>query len=144
ARQIRPGGGLAEALAPYLLGREHRLEIASLLLLRAIGQDRGPRPGEADRVDEERRACARHLLGDDARSGGIDAASPVLLGHVEAEVACVVHIALPAPEEVELLRGLDLEERLRQLEARRRRAVTGDESAHFAAERVKRGRLGDR
>ena len=57
-RQVGPGAGLAEELAPHVLAGQERHEVAVLLLLRARVQQRRARPADADRVDRAPHARA--------------------------------------------------------------------------------------
>ena len=50
ARHIGPRAGLAEQLAPDLLRREQRAQVALLLLVRAVGDDRRRTHAVADRI----------------------------------------------------------------------------------------------
>jgi hypothetical protein len=134
AGEVGAGAGLAEALAPDLLGGEDVPEVAPLLLLAAVREDGGARPLEADRVDQERRARPVELLRDHALTLQGVALAAVLGGPVEAEVAGVEELALPCAQELELTLGLDLEEGLRKLPARVRGLVRADPGAYLAPE----------
>ena len=63
-RQVRPGAGLGEQLAPELLATEERPEPALLLLLAACVHQGWPRPSDADRVDRAPHAGSPELLVD--------------------------------------------------------------------------------
>ena len=63
-REVRPGVGLGEALAPDLLGREDRRDVPAALLVAAEAQQRGPEHVEADDVGELRGSRCRQLLVD--------------------------------------------------------------------------------
>jgi hypothetical protein len=52
AREVRAGGGLAEELAPHLVGVEHRPEVALLLLVAAVRDERRPEHADADDVED--------------------------------------------------------------------------------------------
>ena len=65
AGQIRARPGLAEELAPDLLARQHRQEVAPLLLLGAGEDEGGPRPADADGIDRSAYAGALQLVVDD-------------------------------------------------------------------------------
>ena len=65
AGEVGAGAGLGEALAPDLLGREDLREVALLLLVGAVRDDRRPGHAEADHADVRRRLGARHLLEED-------------------------------------------------------------------------------
>ena len=56
--EVRAGGRLAEELAPHLVAVEHRAEVARLLLVAAVGDDRRAEHADADDV-EDARARAR-------------------------------------------------------------------------------------
>ena len=64
-REVRAGGGLGEELAPHLVAVEHRREVARLLLLGAVGDDRRPEHADADDVEDAGHARPRDLLADD-------------------------------------------------------------------------------
>src|SRR5207302_303900 len=51
AGHVRAGAGLAEQLAPHLVGPQHLGDVALLLRLGAVGEDRGRAHPEADRED---------------------------------------------------------------------------------------------
>ena len=55
-RQVRPRRGLGEELAPDLVAVQHRPEVALLLLLGAVGDDRRAEHADADRVEDPRHA----------------------------------------------------------------------------------------
>src|SRR5215470_6834699 len=95
AGEVRPRPGLRETLAPDLLGRKKRWQIARLLLLRAVGDDRRPGHSDPDDPDVWGRLGARHLLQEDRLMGVRRAAAPVLLGPGETDVSRVVE--RPAP-----------------------------------------------
>src|SRR5712691_2418239 len=95
ARQVAARVGLAEALAPDLLGRQKRREVAFLLLVGAVGDhDRAAHP-EADDVDRLRRVGQDHLVVEDQLVHEGAAAAAVLLGPGDADVAGVVELLLP-------------------------------------------------
>ena len=72
--EVGAGVRLREALAPDLLGREDRLEVARLLLLGAVRDDRRPGHAEADHADVRRRL--RRAPAPRGRSPGSCAARP--------------------------------------------------------------------
>ena len=51
-REVRAGGGLGEQLAPDLVAVQHRPEVARLLLVGAVGDDRRAEHADADRVED--------------------------------------------------------------------------------------------
>ena len=51
-RQVGAGGGLGEQLAPDLVAVQHRAEVARLLLVGAVGDDRRAEHADADRVED--------------------------------------------------------------------------------------------
>ena len=95
AGEVRACAGLGEALAPDLLGREERREVAPLLLLGAVRDDRRAGHADADDADVRRRLGARELLEEDRLVRVRRAAAAVLLGPGEPDVAGVVE--RPAP-----------------------------------------------
>ncbi len=95
AREVGAGAGLREALAPDLLRREDRREVARLLLLGAVRDDRRPGHADADDADVRRRLGAGHLLEEDRLVGIWRAAAAVLLGPREPDVSGVVERAAP-------------------------------------------------
>src|SRR5204863_5981324 len=95
------GTRLAEALAPDLLGRQHRRDEAAALGLAAVVDQRRPEEADAEEVDDGRRVGPRELgleqrLLDLRRS----AAAP-LRWPAHAEVACLVELPLPAAAELD-------------------------------------------
>src|SRR4029079_15287334 len=63
-RGIGAGARLGEALAPDLVRREERLQVAGLLRLGAAGDDRRPGHPEADHADVRRPLAPPPLLPD--------------------------------------------------------------------------------
>ena len=61
-REVAAGAGLAPQLAPHLAALHHRLEVASLLLGGAVGDDRRPDHRDADAEDVRRQLEAVELL----------------------------------------------------------------------------------
>src|SRR2546423_8540707 len=57
--QVRPRVGLGVELAPDLLGGQHLLQVALLLRLGAVHDDRRPDEADAEPVDRRRRPPAR-------------------------------------------------------------------------------------
>src|SRR5262249_33356875 len=95
ARQVRAGVRLRVELAPHLLGREDLLEVALLLLRRAVHDDRRPDEADAEAMDGRRRVRARHLVCGDRLLHRRRSAAAVLLGPAHADVAGLVHRAMP-------------------------------------------------
>ena len=77
--EVGAGAGLAEELAPHLLAAEHRSEVALLLRVGSVGDDRGTRHAHPDGEGVAEHPGARRLLGED-RGLGRGAASPAVLG----------------------------------------------------------------
>ena len=84
-REVGAGVGLAEALAPELVGAHDRREETLLLLVGAVQQQRRTEQVPPVHTDPERRAGARVLDLEDDLLCGSPAAAAVLLGprHVE-------------------------------------------------------------
>ena len=94
-REVGAGLGLAEALAPVLVGREDPGQPRLLLLLGAPRDDHRADLPDAVRVVDARRAHPRHLLGvDDVLHRRGLAAAPVLRP-VDRGPAALVEAALP-------------------------------------------------
>ncbi len=74
---------------------EERREVARLLLLGAVRDDRRPGHADADDADVRRRLGSRHLLEEDRLVRVRRAAAAVLLGPREPDVAGVVERAAP-------------------------------------------------
>ena len=75
-REVGPGLGLGEALAPELLGGQDRRDVAPPLLVGPEPQQRRPEDVQADDVHELRRAGGCELLiDDDLLDGGAPAAA---------------------------------------------------------------------
>ena len=89
-RQVGAGLGLGEALAPDLLGGEDRLQVALLLLLGAVRDDRRPAHGQAEHVGELGRPRAHDLLVEDRLLDQRGAAAAVLLRPGEPRPAGLV------------------------------------------------------
>ena len=73
--QVRPGAGLAEELAPGELAQQGRPDPALLLLVGAVGDDRGQGPGPDGQV-RPRDAGGRQLLVDDQLVQGVGRPGP--------------------------------------------------------------------
>ena len=96
AERSEPASGLGEALAPDLLGREDLREVALLLLVGAVRDDR--RPGHAEPDHAEVAAAPRRAPSPRGRSPGGCTGAPraaVLLRPGQPRVAGLVE--LPAP-----------------------------------------------
>ncbi len=94
-REIRACGGLGEELAPDLVAVEHRPEVARLLLVAAVGDDRGAEHADADRVEDAGHPGAGDLLAADDRLDRAEALSPVLLGPGHPRESTLGELALP-------------------------------------------------
>ena len=99
-REVGARARLGEALAPDLLRGEDRLEIARLLLLGPVRDDRRPGHAEADHADVRRRLCACHLLEEDRVVRVRRSAPAVLLRPGEPRVARIVQRAAPCAHRV--------------------------------------------
>ena len=99
--EVRARAGLGEALAPDLLGREDRLQVAALLLVAAVGDDRRAAHGQAQDVGGARRLGADELLVVDRLLDQRRAAPAVLGRPRHAGPAPVVQLALPGAAEGE-------------------------------------------
>ena len=93
--EVRPGLGLREPLAPDLVGRQDRRDVAGALLVVAEAQQRRPEDVEPDDIDELRRARGRELLVDDDLLGRRAAASAELAGPRATHEAGLVARRLP-------------------------------------------------
>ena len=99
--EVGAGVGLAEALAPDLLGGEDRDEVALLLLRRAPRHDRRAGEQQAEHVRRQRRAGSGQLLVEDRRLRQRRAAAAVLGRPVHRRPAAVGEPPLPvAPPRV--------------------------------------------
>ena len=98
---------LREALAPDLVGGEERLEVARLLLLGAVRDDRRPGHAEADHADVGRSLRRGELFVEDRLEAVRRARAAVLLRPGQARVAGLVELAAPLAHEriVEPLRA---------------------------------------
>ena len=99
-REVGACAGLREALAPDLVCREERLEVAGLLGLGAERDDRRPGHPEPDHAEVLRRLGARRLLEIDRLVAVRLAATAVLLRPGEPDVARVVERAAPVADRV--------------------------------------------
>ena len=80
--QVGAGLGLGEQLAPHLVAPEHRREEPPLLLLGAVGEQRGPDHADGDGEHAVRHAEARLLLVEDGALDRPAAAPAELVGQV--------------------------------------------------------------
>ncbi len=94
-REVRAGGGLGEQLAPDLVAVEHRPEVAGLLLLRAVGDDRGAEHADADRVEDAGHFRARDLLVADDLLDRTETLPAEVLGPGHAREPALGELALP-------------------------------------------------
>ena len=99
-REVGPGLGLREALAPDLLGRQDRRDVAPPLLVVAEAQQRRPEDVEPDDVDELRRAGRGELLVDDDLLDRRAPAAAELARPCAADVAGLVARGLPAAQDL--------------------------------------------
>src|SRR5262249_53395979 len=127
-REIGPRVRLRVQLAPDLFGRQHLLEVALLLRLGAVHDDRGPDEPDAEAVDRGRRADAGILVLQDGLLHRRRAPAAVLLGPQHADVTRLVELAVP---------GLALRERLEVFPGR----VGLEPAAGLLAKRAVLGRI---
>src|SRR5215211_3578141 len=97
-REVRPGVGLREALAPDLLGSEDRGDVATALRVGAEAQQRRPQHVEADDVGELRGSRCRQLLVDHDLLGHRASAAAELQRPGSPDVARFVAACLPGPQ----------------------------------------------
>src|SRR5205814_9690530 len=88
---------LAEALAPDLLGREERGQVALLLRVGAMRHHDGAAHAEPDDVDRLGRLREDHLVVEDQLLHEAGASAAVLLGPGDADIAGLVELLLPGP-----------------------------------------------
>ena len=99
-RQVAAGAGLAEALTPDLVARQHGWEEAAALRLAAVVDERRTEQADAQDVQDGRGVGARQLgLEDRLLDLGRALAAP-LLGPSHAEVARLVELPLPLATEL--------------------------------------------
>jgi hypothetical protein len=103
-RKVRARGGLGEELAPDLVAVEHRAEIARLLLLGAVGDDRRPEHPHPDRVEDPRNPRAGDLLVADHLLDRAHPLAAILLRPGHAGEARLGELALPCAARGEYLR----------------------------------------
>ena len=94
--QVRAGGRLGEELAPDLVRVQHRPQIARLLLIVAVGDDRGAEHAHADRVEDAGHLRAPYLLVADHLLDRTEALAAVLLRPGHPRQATLSELALPA------------------------------------------------
>ena len=84
---------------------EHRAEVAVLLLLGPVGDDRRPEHPDADRIEHPGQACARELLVDDDLLDGAETLAAGLQGPGDTREPGLGKAPLPgaARGEVDLL-----------------------------------------
>ena len=97
-REIRPSVGLGEALAPDFFRREHRPQIACLLLLAGDGNQRRTRDHQTDVVDTRRNLGPSRLLVEDRLLPEGQSLATVLGGPRQAQPAGLVELLLPGLE----------------------------------------------
>src|SRR5207248_1922794 len=97
AGQVATRVGLAESLAPDLVGREQRLQIALLLRFGPVRDHDRAAHAEPDDVDGLGSVGLDHLVVEDQLLHEARAASAVLLGPGDANVAGLMKLSLPGP-----------------------------------------------
>ena len=95
AGEVRARGGLGEHLTPDLVAVEHRAEVARLLLVGAVGGDRGAQHAHADDVEDAGDLRARDLLVDDHLLDRSQPLAAELLGPGDAGQSGLGELALP-------------------------------------------------
>ena len=98
-REVRAGLGLAEALAPDLLGGEDRGDVPPALLIVAEAQQRRAEHAEPDHVDELRSPGRGEFLVDEDLLDGRSSAAAELAGPGAADVAGRVAGGLPLAQQ---------------------------------------------
>src|SRR5581483_12281124 len=103
AGEVGAGARLREPLAPDLLRAENPAQVAPLLLLRPVRDDR--RPGHAETDDAEVRGSLgdRRLLEEDRVVAERRAGAAVLLRPGQPRVPGVVELPAPRPREPDVL-----------------------------------------
>ncbi len=119
AGQVGAGGRLGEQLAPDLVAVQHRPQVARLLLVAAVRDDRRPEHAHADHVEDAGDAGRADLLVDDHLLDRPAALAAELLGPHDAGQTALGELALPrAPGgEVGLLVAVVVAARRRRLAA---------------------------
>jgi len=95
AGQVGARRGLGEELAPDLVAVQHRAEVALLLLLGAVGDDRRAEHADADDVEDAGQLRAGELLGEDDLLERAEALTAVLLRPGNADEPRLGELALP-------------------------------------------------
>src|SRR5690606_7795094 len=95
AGEVGAGVRFGVELAPKFLAREDILQIALLLLLGAVVDQRRADDADAESVDAGRGVDARHLLGHNGLLHGSRVAAAVLLRPAHTDEAGVVELAVP-------------------------------------------------
>jgi hypothetical protein len=130
-RQVRAGRRLGEHLAPDLVAVQQRRQVARLLLVLAVGDDRRPEHSDADRVEDAGHFRARDLLVADHLVDRAEALAAVLLRPRQPGEPALGELALPdAPGGDYLLLVLQC---VRALQDRRFRLVLIEPAAHLGA-----------
>src|SRR5262249_56752787 len=96
-REVRARGGLREQLAPNLVAVQHRPQIARLLLVAAVGDDRRPEHPHTDRVQDPRHSRPADLLVADDLLDRPESLPAELLGPGHTREATFGELALPRP-----------------------------------------------
>ncbi len=99
-REVRARVGLGVALAPDLLAGEDLLEVALLLGVGPVGDDRRAGHAEAEDVERRRRPVKDQLLVEEELLHPREPAAPELLGPREAQEPGLVKLPLPVPAEL--------------------------------------------
>ena len=101
--QVAPRSGLAEELAPQLLGPEDARQPALLLVTGAVGEQCGPHQVDRDPAHKFRRSGPRQLLLHDVVLGRAGAAPAELGRPGHADPPARGQAGLPLPQERHLL-----------------------------------------
>ena len=94
--EVGAGGRLGEELAPDLVGGQHRAEVALLLVLGAVRDQRRAEHAHADDVEDPGHAGAADLLVDDDLLERAEARAAVLGGPRHGGEPALGELALPA------------------------------------------------
>ena len=105
AGEVGARGGLGEQLAPHLLGGQHRAEVAVLLVLVAVRDQRRAEHADADDVEDPRHAGAPDLLVDDDLVERAEALPAVVRGPGDGGEAALGELALPLAAGVDVVGG---------------------------------------
>src|SRR4051812_17430495 len=101
--QVGARGGLREQLAPHLLGGQHRPEVAVLLVLVAVRDQRRAEHADADDVEDPRHAGAADLLVDHHLIERPEALPAVVRGPGDGGEAALGELALPLAAGVDVV-----------------------------------------